>query len=205
MTDLSGKNIAIIATGYVEESELVRPRDQLRDSGARVWVYSPDGESIQAAEGDVNPTRKIPVEGSLDDIEIDALDALVVPGGTVNADHLRMDGTAQKLVREVLDARKTVAAICHGPWLLVSAGVVDGRRLTSWPSLGDDIRNAGGDWVDEEVVVDGGLITSRKPDDISAFVGAIEKALAGTEDDGADDERADDEGAEDEGAVDEDR
>ena len=102
----------------------------------------------------------------------------MVPGGTVNADHLRMNSDAQKLVREVLDAGKPLAAICHGPWLLVSAGVVDGRRLTSWPSLGDDIRNAGGDWVDEEVVVDDGLITSRKPDDIPAFVDAIEKALA---------------------------
>jgi protease I len=201
VTDLSGKNIAIIATDFVEEPELVRPRDQLRDAGARVWVYSPEGESIQAAEGDVNPTQKIPVEGSLADIDLDTLDALVVPGGTVNADHLRMDSTAQKLVRDVLDAHKTVASICHGPWLLVSAEVVEGRRLTSWPSLRDDIRNAGGEWVDEEVVVDNGLITSRKPDDIPAFVDAIRKALGGADDD-SDDEGSDDEGSGDEGSDD---
>jgi protease I len=177
MSQLDGKTVAIIATDYVEEPELVEPRDQLREAGATVLVYSPEGEPIQAAEGDVNPTQEIAVDGSLDDIDVAAIDALVVPGGTVNADHLRMDDTAQKLVREVLDADKPLAAICHGPWLLVSAGVVEGRRLTSWASLGDDIRNAGGEWVDEEVVVDKGLITSRKPDDIPAFVRAIQSAL----------------------------
>jgi protease I len=178
VTHLSGRTVAIIATDYVEEPELVEPRDRLRASGVTVHVYSPNGEPIQAAEGDVNESEKLPVDGSLGDLDLSAIDALVVPGGTVNADHLRMNSDAQKLVREVLDAGKPLAAICHGPWLLVSAGVVDGRRLTSWPSLGDDIRNAGGDWVDEEVVVDDGLITSRKPDDIPAFVEAIEKALA---------------------------
>jgi protease I len=178
VTDLSGRTVAIIATDYVEEPELVEPRDRLRGSGATVHVYSPNGEPIQAAEGDVNESENVPVDGSLGDLDLSAIDALVVPGGTVNADHLRMNSDAQKIVREVLDAGKPLAAICHGPWLLVSAGVVDGRRLTSWPSLGDDIRNAGGEWVDEEVVVDDGLITSRKPDDIPAFVDAIEKALA---------------------------
>ena len=179
MKQLAGKTVALIATDFVEEPELVKPRDQLREAGATVLVYSPEGEPIQAAEGDVNPTRKIDVDGSLGDVDVSAIDALVVPGGTVNADHLRMDGDAQKLVQQAAEQGKTLASICHGPWLLVSAGVVGGRRLTSWPSLGDDIRNAGGEWVDEEVVVDGDLITSRKPDDIPAFVDAIQQALAG--------------------------
>jgi protease I len=179
VSHLSGKTVAIIATDYVEERELVRPRDMLRERGAAVRVYSPGGEPIQAARGDVNPTEKIDVDGSLDDLHVDEIDALVVPGGTVNADHLRMDGHAQTIARQVAGAGKPLAAICHGPWLLVSAGLVEGRRLTSWPSLADDIRNAGGSWLDEEVVVDHYLITSRKPDDIPAFVAALEHAMAG--------------------------
>ena len=179
MSDLTGKNVAIIAGDYFEEAELLVPRDELRKGGATVRVYSPDGEPIQATQGDVNPTVRIEVDGSFDDLAVDAIDALVVPGGTVNADHLRMDATAQRLLRETDEAGKTLAIICHGPWLLVSAGRADGRRVTGWPSLADDLRNAGADWVDEEVVVDGPLITSRKPDDLPAFVGAIEGALTG--------------------------
>jgi protease I len=179
MTDLSGKTVAIIATDYVEEPELVEPRDRLRDAGATVRVYSPGGEPIQAASGDVEPTEKIEVDGSIDDLDVGDIDLLVVPGGTVNADHIRMHNRAQTRVRQTMGAGKTLAAICHGPWLLVSAGVVEGRRMTSWPSLADDIRNAGGNWVDEEVVVDRGLITSRKPDDLPAFLVAIERSLAG--------------------------
>ena len=179
MTHLDGKRIAIIASDYVEEPELVKPRDMLREGGAEVRVYSRQGEPVQAAEGDVTPTQKIEVDGTFDDLDVDEVDALVVPGGTVNADHLRMDEKAQTLVRKVAGAGKPLAVICHGPWLLVSAGLVEGRRLTSWPSLADDIRNAGGSWVDAEVVVDGTLITSRKPDDIPAFVKALEQALVG--------------------------
>ena len=177
MSRLSGKTVAMIATDYVEEPELVKPRDMLREEGASVRIYSPGGEPIQAASGDVNPTEKIDVDGSLDDLDVGEIDALVIPGGTVNADHLRMDGRAQTLARQVAGAGKPLAAICHGPWLLVSAGLVEGRRLTSWSSLADDIRNAGGNWVDEEVVVDNFMITSRKPDDIPAFVAALEQAL----------------------------
>jgi protease I len=179
VSDLTGKHVAIIAGDYFEEPELLVPRDELRSSGATVKVYSPDGQPIQATQGDVNPTQQVEVDGSLDDVEVDAIDALVVPGGSVNADHLRMDQTAQRIVREVDQAGKPLAVICHGPWLLVSAGCAQGRRLTSWPSLADDLRNAGADWVDEAVVVDGHLITSRKPDDLPAFVGAIEGALTG--------------------------
>lgn len=179
MSHLTGKRIAIIATDYFEESELLHPRDALREAGAEVKVFSPDGEPIQATEGDVNPTQKVPVDGTFDDFAVEDIDALVVPGGSVNADHIRMDDKAQALVRQVAEAGKPLAVICHGPWLLVSAGLVEGRRLTSWPSLADDIRNAGGEWIDEEVVVDDFLITSRKPDDLPAFVEAISTALAG--------------------------
>ncbi|SFC39036.1 protease I [Nocardioides terrae] len=179
MSDLSGKNVAIIAGDYFEEPELVVPRDELRRAGATVKVYSADGEPIQATQGDVNPTQKVEVDGSYDDVEVDAIDALVVPGGSVNADHLRMDETAQRILRETDEAGKPLAIICHGPWLLISAGRAKGRRVTSWQSLADDLRNAGAEWVDEDVVVDGHLITSRKPDDLPAFVGAIESALVG--------------------------
>jgi protease I len=179
MTQLTGHEVAIIAGDWFEEAELTVPRDALRESGATVKVYSPSGEPIQATQGDVNPTQKVPVDGSLDDLDIATVDALIVPGGSVNADHLRMDATAQRLLREADEAGKPLAIICHGPWLLVSAGRAEGRRVTSWPSLADDLRNAGAEWVDEEVVIDGHLITSRKPDDLPAFVNAIAQELQG--------------------------
>ena len=179
MADLSGKTVAIIAVDFVEAVELTTPRDTLRGKGADVRVYSPRGEPIQGVAGDTDPTDEIEVDGSFEDIDVTRLDALVVPGGTVNADRLRVEAAAQGLARQVLGAGKPLAVICHGPWLLVSAGLVTGRRLTSYPSLADDVRNAGGDWVDEEVVVDRNLITSRNPGDLEAFVGALEDALAG--------------------------
>lgn len=180
MTHLTGKRVAIIATDWFEEPELVEPRDRLRGGGAEVKVYSPDGQAIQAAQGDTNPTSKVEVDGSLADLDAAAVDVLLVPGGTVNADTIRTNDQAKAAVHTAMEGGRTVAAICHGPWLLVSAGVVEGRRMTSWASLADDLRNAGADWVDEQVVVDGQLITSRKPDDIPAFVEAIEGALTGS-------------------------
>jgi len=179
MSDLSGKSVAIIAGDYFEEPELLVPRDELRQRGAEVRVYSKDGEPIQATQGDVNPTQKVEVDGTFADVDVHAIDALVVPGGSVNADHIRMDAAAQELVRQVDEAGKPLAIICHGPWLLISADRARGRRVTSWPSLADDLRNAGADWSDQEVVIDNNLITSRKPDDLPAFVGAIEEALLG--------------------------
>jgi len=179
MADLSGKTVAIIAVDFVEDAELTQPRDALREAGAEVKVYSPDGSPIQAVEGDTEPTKKIDADGSFDELDADALDALVVPGGTVNADRLRVEANAQTLARQVMAADKPLAVICHGPWLLVSAGLVEGRRLTSYHSLAEDIKNAGGDWVDEEVVVDHHLITSRNPGDLDAFVGALKDALSG--------------------------
>lgn len=177
MAQLTGTTVAIIATDFFEEAELIVPRDALREAGADVRVYSPSGEPIQATQGDTEKTQKVEVDGALSDLDLDAVHAVVVPGGTVNADHLRLDDEARQIVREADAAGKPLAVVCHGPWLLVSAGLVEGRRLTSWASLEDDIRNAGGEWVDEEVVVDGNLITSRKPDDLPAFVQAIEAAL----------------------------
>ena len=178
MSDLSGTRVAIIATDHFEEAELVEPRDALRRAGAEVRIYSSGTDPIQAVEGDTEKTQKIDVDGTFADLDPAAVDALVVPGGTVNADTIRTDERAQAIVRAVDAAGKPLAVICHGPWLLVSAGLVEGRRLTSYGSVADDVRNAGGTWVDEEVVVDGNLITSRNPGDLPAFVKALEDALS---------------------------
>ena len=178
MSDLSGKTVAIIATDFFEEAELVKPRDALRESGAEVRIYSTGTDPIQAVEGDTTPTQKVDVDGTLDDLDVGAVDAIVVPGGTVNADRIRIEERAQDIVRQAMADELPLAVICHGPWLLVSAGVAKGRRLTSYASLADDVRNAGGTWVDEEVVVDGNLITSRDPDDLPAFIKALEDALS---------------------------
>src|SRR3954447_5997445 len=179
MADLTGKRVAIIATTHFEEAELVEPRDALVKAGAEVKVYSTGTDPIQAVQGDTEPTQKVDVDGTFDEVDVASIDALVVPGGTVNADKIRVAEQAQQLVRAIDEAGKPLAVICHGPWLLVSAGLVDGRRLTSYQSLSDDIKNAGGDWVDEEVVVDQNLITSRNPGDLDAFIGALTDALAG--------------------------
>jgi protease I len=178
MTDLNGKKVAIIATDFFEEAELVKPRDALREAGADVKVYSTGTDPIQAVEGDTTPTQKVDVDGTLDDLDVSAVDAVIVPGGTINADHIRVEERAQDIVRQAMADELPLAVICHGPWLLVSAGLAEGRRLTSYPSLADDVRNAGGTWVDEEVVVDGNLITSRNPDDLPAFIKALEDALS---------------------------
>ena len=178
MSDLSGKKIAIIATDHFEEAELVQPRDALRAAGAEVKVYSTGRDPIQAVEGDTSPTQKVDVDGTFDELDAAAIDALVVPGGTINADTIRTEERARALVRAVNEAGKPLAVICHGPWLLVSAGLVQGKRLTSYSSLVDDVRNAGAEWVDEQVVVDGNLITSRNPGDLPAFIKALEDALS---------------------------
>ena len=178
MSDLTGKKVAIIATDHFEESELVEPRDALARAGAEVKIYSSGTDPIQAVKGDTKPTQKVDVDGTFDDLDVASVDAVVVPGGTVNADTIRTDEKAQAIVRGITEAGKPLAVICHGPWLLVSAGLAKGRRLTSYASIADDVRNAGGDWVDEEVVVDGNLITSRNPRDLPAFVKALEDALS---------------------------
>lgn len=178
MTQLSGKKIAIIATDHFEEAELVTPREELTKQGAEVKVYSVGTDPIQAVEGDTSPTQKVEVDGTFGDLDVATVDAVVVPGGTVNADRIRTDEDAQSIVREALESDKVLAVICHGPWLLVSAGIAEGRTLTSYASLSVDLENAGATWVDKEVVVDGKLITSRNPGDLDAFCEAIAEALA---------------------------
>ena len=175
--DLSGKSVAIVATDYFEEVELTQPRDELQKRGATVHVIAPQGGEIKGVHH-VDPGHAVPVDKTLDEANPDDYDALVVPGGALNADVLRMDNRARDFLRKIMDEQgKPTAVICHGPWLLVSSHVIEGKRLTSFPTIQDDIRNAGGIWTDEEVVVDGNLITSRKPADLPAFIEAVAKAL----------------------------
>ena len=168
MAELDGRCIAILATDGFEESELTEPRRKLMEAGAAVDVVAPEGRAIQGMQHH-DKGSKVPVDRTLADTMPENYDALVLPGGVANPDALRMNEKAVKFVRHFFDAGKPVAAICHGPWTLVEADVVRGRVLTSWPSLKTDIRNAGGSWVDREVVADNGLVTSRKPDDLPAF------------------------------------
>jgi protease I len=165
---LEGKRIAIIATDGVEQSELVDVRKALDEAGAETVLVSPKADSIQAFKHHDKGDR-FPVDMTLADAQPNDFSALYLPGGVANPDALRMEQKAVQFVREFMAADKPVAAICHGPWLLVEADAVAGRKLTSWPSLKTDIKNAGGEWVDETVCVDGDLITSRKPEDIPAF------------------------------------
>ena len=170
MTDrsISGKRVAILATDGVEQSELAEPRKALDDAGAKTILVSPKTDAVRAWQHD-HWGDEIPVDRALREAKPDDFDALMLPGGVMNPDRLRTDKQAVQFVKSFFQAGKPVAAICHGPWLLVEADVVRNRNLTSWPSLQTDIRNAGGDWVDREVVTDMGLVTSRKPDDIPAF------------------------------------
>ena len=165
---LQGKKVAILATDGVERVELLEPRKALDAAGARTVVVSPKSGSIKGWEHD-HWGDSITVDQSLDDARADQFDALMLPGGVMNPDHLRQNERAVQFVRSFFDAGKPVAAICHAPWMLVEADVVNGRTITSWPSLRTDIMNAGAEWVDREVVTDEGLVTSRKPDDIPAF------------------------------------
>jgi len=166
--DIQGRRVAILATDGVEQVELTEPRKALDDAGATTTVVSPKSGTIKGWQHD-HWGDQIKVDLPLDQARADDFDALMLPGGVMNPDTLRMDERAVRFVRSFFDAGKPVASICHGPWMVVEADVVRGRTLTSWPSLKTDIRNAGGDWVDREVVTDEGLVTSRKPDDIPAF------------------------------------
>ncbi|OII33920.1 protease [Curtobacterium sp. MMLR14_010] len=183
MATLDGKKILVIATNYgVEQDEIVVPVDQLRERGASVTVAAQETDTIQTLVGDKDPGKTLDPDTTLATVSAGDFDALVVPGGTINADNLRLDKSAVRLVKSFAEAGKPVAAICHGPWTLVEAGVLQGRTITSYPSLQTDVRNAGAEWVDQEVQVDdtnGTLITSRTPDDLPAFVDAIETSLTG--------------------------
>ncbi len=167
-TRLDGKRVAILATEGFEQSELACPKEALEEAGAKPEIVSPAGEKVQGWN-ETKWGKKFTVDVALDQARSQDYDALVLPGGVMNPDKLRMMPRAVQFVREFFEQGKPVAAICHGPWTLIEAGVVKGRRMTSWPSLKTDLRNAGADWVDEQVVVDNGLVTSRKPDDLPAF------------------------------------
>ncbi|HEY0107441.1 MAG TPA: type 1 glutamine amidotransferase domain-containing protein [Rhizomicrobium sp.] len=172
MTDLKSSRILIIAADGFEQSELEVPRDQLRAKGAAVDVATPDGGPITGWDRK-DWGRPAPADLKIADAKTEDYQALVIPGGVMNPDKLRLDEDAMKLVRAFLSAGKLVAAVCHGPWLLVQADALRGRRATSWPSLRKDMENAGARWRDEKVVADDGIVTSRKPEDLDAFVAKI--------------------------------
>jgi protease I len=174
---LNGKKIAILATNGFEQAELLEPRKALSEAGATTEVISPnDGEIKGWKSKDWGET--VHVDKTLEQANPQDYDALVLPGGVLNPDHLRMNPAAVDFVRKFVNTGRTVAAICHGPWMLVEAGVVNGKSITSWPSLKTDLKNAGANWVDKEVCTDGQFITSRKPDDIPAFNHTIIDALS---------------------------
>lgn len=177
MENLAELKVAVLVTDGFEESELMTPVKALKDLGAKVHIISPKGGRIQGFKHhdksiEVNSDRK------LSDIQPGEYDAVVLPGGALNADALRIEPRAQQFVRAINDAGKPIAVICHGAWLLVSADLVRDRKITSWPTLADDIRNAGGKWEDREVLVDGNLVSSRKPDDLPAFCREMAKLFS---------------------------
>ena len=165
---LQGKKVAVLATDGFEEVELTQPVAALREAGAEPHVVSPKGGEIQGYNHH-DKGQKVKVDRELSQAKPEDYDALVLPGGVINPDQLRLAPEAIEFIRSFIEADKPIAAICHGPWTLINAGGVNNRRMTSWPTLEIDLVNAGADWVDEEVVVDRGLVTSRKPDDLPAF------------------------------------
>ena len=165
---LRSKRIAALVENGFEQSELLEPKAALEAEGATVDIVSPQNFRIKAWQHD-DWGQGVSVDRHLDDANADDYDALLLPGGVMSPDKLRMNPTAVRFVRSFVEAGKPIAAICHGPWTLIEAGAVKGRRMTSWQSLASDLRNAGAQWVDAECIVDNGLVTSRKPDDIPAF------------------------------------
>lgn len=178
--ELARRRIAFLAADGVEKVELEQPRTAVTDAGGHVELLSVKDGEIDARKHDLEPAGTIPVDRLVGDARVDDYDGLVVPGGTVNADKLRLDDAAVAFVGEFVRSGKPVAAICHAPWTLVEAGVVKDRTLTSYPSLRTDLRNAGAIVVDQEVCIDGNLITSRSPDDLPAFCQAIIDRFAAT-------------------------
>jgi protease I len=165
---LTGKKVAILATDGFEQVELTEPLKALKQEGAQVDVVSPHGGEIQGFKH-LEKGDKVKVDRTLDDVRAENYDALVLPGGVANPDQLRTIAKAVSFARAFYDTQKPIAVICHGPWTLIDAGVVRDLEITSWPSLKTDLKNAGARWVDKEVVVDSGIVSSRKPDDLPAF------------------------------------
>jgi protease I len=177
-TQLEGKKIAfLVAQEGIEEIELTKPWQAVKDSGGTPELVAPETGEVQAFNH-LDKSSTYSVDKALQDADPERYDALVLPGGVANPDQLRTNERAIEFVRAIFSAGKPVGVICHGPWTLVEADLVRGRKLTSWPSLKTDIRNAGGNWVDEEVVVDQGLVSSRKPDDLPAFCAKIVEEFA---------------------------
>jgi protease I len=179
MATLNGLKVAILVTDGFEQVELVEPRKALDEAGAQTQIVSPKTDRVRGWKftdwGD-----ELPVDVPLDSTSPENFDVLLLPGGVINADKLRMEPKAVSFVKSFFSAGKPVAAICHGPWMVIEAEAARGRRIASWPSLKTDVRNAGAEWVDEEAVTDGNLVTSRKPDDIPAFNRAIIDLFSGT-------------------------
>jgi protease I len=176
--ELNGKKVAILAADGVEQVELERPRAAVEDAGASTELVSLDDGEIQAFNHDIDKGDTFPVDRKVADVSVDDYDALLLPGGTMNPDKLRMDDAAVGFVREFVESGKPIGVICHGPWTLVEADVVRGRTITSWPSVRTDLRNAGAEVVDREVVVDEGIVSSRSPDDLPAFCSKVIEEFA---------------------------
>ena len=176
--ELEGRKIAILAADGVEQVELEEPRRAVEEAGAETELLSIHSGEIQAMNSDINKGDTFPVDREVGDASVDDYDGLIVPGGTINPDNLRVDENAVRFVQDFFKTGKPVGAICHGPWILVEADVARGRRVTAYPSIRTDLRNAGAEVVDEEVVVDAGLVTSRNPGDLEAFNAKLVEELA---------------------------
>lgn len=182
--DLGGRSVLALVTNYgVEQDELVVPVQHLRDRGATVEIAAQQRDDVVTLVGDKDPGRHVTPDTTIDAVDASGYDLLLLPGGSINADTLRLDAQAVAITKAFAEAGKPIAAICHAPWTLIEAGAVEGKRLTSYASLQTDLRNAGGDWANEAVVVDDtrgfALITSRDPGDLDAFTGAIDQVLVG--------------------------
>jgi protease I len=176
--ELQGMKIAILAADGVEQVELTEPRDAVRGAGAETELLSIQSGEIQGVDGEINPADTFQVDKAVGDASVDDYAGLIIPGGVANPDNLRADANVVSFVQEFFKTGKPVGVICHGPWVLIEADVARGRRLTSYPSIRTDLRNAGAEVVDEEVVVDAGLVTSRSPDDLEAFCAKLVEEFA---------------------------
>ena len=171
--NLIDKTVAILVTDGVEQPELVAPRAAVAEAGAVVDVVSLHGGDLQAVHNGIEPGDRFAIDRLVAEVGVDDYDALIIPGGTVNPDRLRLSADAVAFVRAFVESGKPIGVICHGPWVLIEANAVRGRRLTAWPTVRTDLANAGADVLDEEVVVDEGIVSSRSPDDLWAFCPAI--------------------------------